>query len=452
MTRRGRASFYTLGCKLNQYETRALEEAFRKGGFEIVPFGREAEVSVVNTCTVTGRTDRQCRQALRRARRSAPDAMIVALGCYAQVAASRLSEMPEVDLVVGTGRKNDVLGLVQERLGQGSNRSSGVYVSPREELTRFEEQDLTVFRGRTRAIMKVQEGCDHFCSYCIVPMARGPSRSRTIPRVIEEVRRLARSGHGEVILSGVRMGAYGWDLPDRRSLLDLVDAVNQIGELTRFRLSSIEPWDLSDDLIRHLANMEKFCRHLHLPLQSGDDAILRSMRRPYRASEYRELVHRVVEKMPVIGVGADLIVGFPGEDEAAFERTYRLIEELPVTYLHVFPFSARKGTLAARMNGQVSPKVKRRRCEALRELGGRKATAFCASLVGRRSQVLFEHRRAGVSGALIGVTDTYVRVLCDGPDEWMGRLAEVELERVDENGWIMGKSKCEMHDVEGAVH
>ena len=443
MTSRRRASLYTLGCKLNQYETRGLEEVFRREGFEIVPFGDEADVSVVNTCTVTGRTDRQCRQALRRARRCSPNAVVVALGCYAQVAARRLLEMPEVDLVVGTGGKNDLIGRVQELMQGTLNRSEGIsraYVSPREELTRFEEQTLTAFGDRTRAIVKVQEGCDHFCTYCVVPIARGPSRSRPLTSAIDEVQRLTQRGHREIVLSGVRLGAYGEDLPEPLTLLDLVHSVNRVEELGRFRLSSIEPWELPEQLIRFLVGAEKFCRHLHLPLQSGDDDILRRMGRPYSASEYQKQVRRIADELPDLAVGADVIVGFPGESEEAFRRTYRLIEHLPLTYLHVFPFSPRPDTAAARMSGRVSPEEKRRRGEVLRELGRQKARAFRASLVGRRAQVVLEGRRDASTGALIGLTDTYVRVLCDGPDRWMGHLAEVEVERMDERGQLFGNT------------
>jgi len=454
LTRRGRASFYTLGCKLNQYETRVLEEIFREEGFEIIPFGEEADVSVVNTCTVTERTDRQCRQALRRARRCSPNATVVALGCYAQVAARRLSEMPEVDLIVGTGQKSDVVGWIQERSQDTSGRAEEVprvYVSPREKLIRFEEQDLRAFGDRTRAIVKVQEGCDHFCAYCVVPIARGPSRSRTFTSALEEVRRLAQGGYREIVLSGVRLGAYGEDLSEPLTLLDLVDAVNRIEELGRFRLSSIEPWEVPEQLIRFLASAGKFCRHLHLPLQSGDDDILRAMGRPYRASDYREQARKIVEEIPGIGLGADVIVGFPGESEDAFRRTYRLIESLPVTYLHVFPFSARPGTSAARMSGGIPPEVKRRRGQVLRDLGHRKAGAFRASLLGRRAQVVFEGRRDASTGTLIGLTDTYLRVLCDGPDRWMGHLVEVEMERMDESGRLFGKA-VETRDAEVCIH
>jgi len=454
LTSRRRASLYTLGCKLNQYETRGLEEVFRREGFKIVPFGDEADVSVVNTCTVTGRTDRQCRQALRRARRCSPNAIVVALGCYAQVATRRLLEMPEVDLIVGTGGKNDVVRRVQGLLQGILDRAESIsraYVSPREKLIRFEEQALTAFGDRTRAIVKVQEGCDHFCTYCIVPIARGPSRSRPLTSAIEEVQGLAQRGHREIVLSGVRLGVYGEDLSEPLTLLDLVRSVNRVEELGRFRLSSIEPWEFPEQLIRFLVGAEKFCRHLHLPLQSGDDDILRKMGRPYSASDYQEQVRQIADEMPGLALGTDVIVGFPGESEDAFRRTYRLIEHLPLTYLHVFPFSPRPGTAAARMSGRVPPEEKRRRGEVLRELGRQKARAFRASLVGRRVQVVLESRRDASTGALIGLTDTYARILCDGPDRWVGHLADMKVERMDESGRLFGKATG-ARDAEVGLH
>ena len=427
-------SFYTLGCKLNQYETEGMREAFRKRGARIVPFGEPSDVCVVHTCTVTGRADYQCRQALRRGVRTCEDGaasaskLVVAAGCYAQVDPERLADIEGVGLIVGTASKVDLPNLVQ-RVRDGGPK---ICVGPREDLRRFVEWDVRGLAGHTRALLKIQDGCDNFCSYCVVPLARGPSRSRELKNVLREAERLIAGGYREIVLTGVHISSYGRDLSPQGDLLDVMEGLERLKGLGRFRLSSIECAEFSEAWTDFLARSEKGCRHVHLPLQSGDDEILRRMNRGYGADAYREMAWTLYKRVPGIALGADVIVGFPGESDAQFERTRRLIEELPLSYLHVFPFSKRPGTKAAKMEGMVDEKVKKKRAAVLRALGEAKRRAFGAGFVGRTLQVLFEGRRDRETGLLTGLSDNYIRVLAEGPDAWMGGIHDVRVEEAKE--------------------
>lgn len=420
-------SFATLGCKLNQYETEWLREQFRGAGYRVVPFGESADVCVVNTCTVTGPSDRQSRQLLYQARRRSPHGMVVATGCYAQVDPEQLIRMP-VDLVVGTGEKERLLELVEQRRAGGSALQVREYGSARS----FHGMPISGFSDRSRAFIKIQDGCDGTCSYCIVPFARGPSRSRPLPDVMVEARRLAEAGFQEVVLTGVHIGAYGRDLSPPLSLTAAVEQLEQVEGLRRFRLSSVEPMDWSPGWVERLECSQKLCRHLHIPLQSGDDEILRRMNRRYTVLDYERLVRKLHDRIPGIAIGADVIAGFPGETEAHFDHTYQMIHALPLAYLHVFPFSVRKGTAAARMRAQVDQATKRRRVALLRTLGEEKRKAFYSSSVGGVLSVLFEHRRDPKTGWLKGLSDNYIRVIADGPDALMGRIVPVRVEGIVE--------------------
>ncbi len=428
-----RVSFYTLGCKLNAYDTAWYQEQFVQAGYEIVPFGEPADVTVINTCTVTGQGDAQSRQALRKAARVSPDATVVAVGCYAQTDPDALLAMPEVDLVVGMEARVRLLDLINAACSIGRSHVE------KGRAKDFQEMDIAAFGDRSRAFVKVQEGCDQFCSFCIIPFARGRSRSRSVSDTVAQVRRLVRAGYREVVLTGVHIGDYR---SDESALLDLLTAVSEVEGLARFRVSSIEAAFIPDAMIDCLARSRKFCRHLHVPLQSGDDRILSAMRRPYTAAQYRDLMRRLSDRIPAIGLGADVMAGFPGEDETAFENTVRLIDEVPLVYLHVFPYSPREGTLASKMPGQVDPRVRQARAARLRALGAQKADAFRRQAVGGTFEVLLEGRRDPDTGCLSGLTDTYIRVLIPGPDAAMGRIVPVRIERVEGDrafGGIVGE-------------
>ncbi len=422
-------AFYTLGCKLNAYDTQWYAEQFAARGYREVSFGDRADVTVVNTCTVTGQGDAQSRKALRRAHRISPEGTVVAVGCYAQTDPDALSQMPEVDLVVGTAERVQLLDLINDTCSLGRT-----FVT-RSRTADFQDMDIYNFGGRARAFVKIQEGCNEFCSFCIIPFARGRSRSRTLQSAVSQVKKLVDAGYREVVLTGVHIGDYGADLAGCE-LLQVLKAVEQIDGLDRFRVSSIEATYITDEMIDFFAESQKFCRHLHIPLQSGDNGILKAMRRPYTRAQYIALLEKVAKRVPGVGIGGDVMVGFPGESDAAFQNTRDLIADHPLTYLHVFPYSPRGKTPAARMANQVDPQVKKQRGAILRELGRQKVAAFQARFLGQTLPVLFENRRNGQ--CLQGLTDNYIRVLAPGPSAACEQIVDTRLQRI-EDGMVIGE-------------
>lgn len=416
-------AFHTLGCKLNTYDTAWHREQFEQAGYRVVPFGETADVTVVNTCTVTGQGDAQSRQMLRRAHRASPEGTVVATGCYAQTDPDTIAEMPEVDLVVGTAEKTQLLDLINDTCSLGRT-----FVT-RSRSADFQDMDILNFGGRSRAFVKVQEGCNEFCSFCIIPFARGRSRSRTVESTVEQVERLVQAGYDEVVLTGVHIGDYGKDLDVR--FVDLLEAVDGVSGLTRFRVSSVEATFLTPEVIDFLASTPRFCRHLHVPLQSGDDGILEAMRRPYRSRFYADLLDRIADRIPGVGIGADVMVGFPGESEEAFRNTVRLVETSPLVFLHVFPYSPRGNTPASKLPDHVDPVVKKQRGAELRKLSKAKVEAFQRAHVGQTLEVLFEGRREAQTGLLHGVTDNYIRVFSPGPDSVRDTVQPVVLTGIE---------------------
>ncbi len=427
---RKRVSFYTLGCKLNTYDTAWYRQQFEASGYRVVAFGEPADVTVVNTCTVTGAADAQARQALRRAHRHAPGATVVAVGCYAQTDPETLADMPEVDLIVGTREKTRLLDLINDTCSLGRS-----FVT-RSRASEFQDMDISNFGTRSRAFVKIQEGCNAFCSFCIIPFARGRSRSRTLKSTVDQVKRLVSVGYQEVVLTGVHIGDYADG--DGAGLQAVLEALEGLDGLQRFRISSIEATYVTEPLIDFFATSEKFCRHLHIPLQSGDDEILRAMRRPYCRAEYLDLVDRLRDLIPGIGIGADVMVGFPGETETAFQNTYDLISQSPMAYLHVFSYSPRGNTPAVRMANQVDPKVRKRRARILRELGGEKTRNFQRRFIGKQLGVLFENRREPGTGYLQGVSDNYIRCWAPARDAAADQIRPVRLSRI-EDGRMIGE-------------
>lgn len=429
METRPKASFFSIGCKLNQYETEGLKECFRSEGFEVIPFGQKADVVVVNTCTVTTKGDRSSRQALRRAVKNSPGAIVAAVGCYAQISPQQLASIPGIDLVVGTSKREHLVELLRQRQQNPGDRP----LVCRGKFSGFQSFDIRGFDRHTRAFVKVQEGCDNHCAYCIVPYARGPSRSRPLGDTLQQINRLVNRGYQEIVLTGICLGSYGLDLlsdGQRINLRELVKRLEELKGLARYRLSSIEPSYISEELVNLLYSSPKFCRHLHIPLQSGDTEVLEKMGRPYSAEEYRDLLWMLKTQMPDLAIGADVIVGFPGETHDHFQNTYRLIQNLPLSYLHVFRFSPRKGTAAYQMEDRVDDYTKKLRSQKLRELDREKRRAFISSFLGRSLPVLFETSRDKQTGLLTGLTGNYIRVLAESSDELMNRIVKVRLERI----------------------
>jgi len=421
-----RVALTTLGCRLNQVDTLQLQAGLEARGFVAVPFEAPADVVVVNTCTVTARAEFSDRQAIRRARRLHPDARVVVTGCWAQTSPDAVARLDEVDLVVGNADKGRLPELVEALL---SARVAPLRVcvgdvagAPGPSLLRPRPS------GRARAFVKVQDGCQHRCAFCIVPFARGTSRSLPAADIVDEVSGLAELGHQEVVLTGIDLGHYGADLVPRTTLATLIRALGRVPGLRWVRLSSMLPPYFTDELVESLAASPATAPHFHVPLQSGSDRVLRAMRRPYTVALYRRVVERLAAAFPRLGLGADVLVGFPGETEQDFAATRALVEGLPFTYLHVFPYSVRSGTEAAGRSERVDAKTIARRAAAMRELGAAKAAAFGRVLAGRVEEVLVLERRDRASGGLVGLTGQYAEVVFDGPDALMRRLARVRVD------------------------
>jgi len=398
-----RVSFVTLGCKTNQFETAAMDEALRKEGFVVVAAGEAADICVINTCTVTARTDAESRRLIRRAHRENPAAAIVVTGCYSQLSPEIFREFPGVSLIIGNSEKRELVGLLRE-----AEKGQLVRVADISREREAAPMPLESFSEHTRAFLQVQNGCDSRCSYCIVPQVRGRSRSVPPKQALEGMHTFATRGFREVVLTGIHLGAYGLDLSPPSTLFDLVARAERERIVPRLRLGSIEPTEISVDLIELLANSDTLCPHLHIPLQSGDDRILAAMNRPYTTTFFREVVEKLATAVPPIFLGTDIIAGFPGETDEAFQSGYRFLESLPFAAFHVFPFSPRHGTPAATMPGRVPAHVIKERAEALRNLSAKKKECFLKGFVGRELDVLIQEN--GKDGVMKGLSRNYIPV------------------------------------------
>lgn len=422
-------AFHTLGCKVNQGETAAMAHLFREAGYEVVDFSEVADVYVINTCAVTVQAEQKSRQIAHRTREQNQHATLVMVGCYPQVAQDR-GELPEgIDLLVGSADKPRIVELV-ERARQAS--SPLIAVSRWTDETSFQMISASQEVGRTRATLKIQDGCQQFCAYCIIPYARGPERSRSIADVVQEAHELVESGFKEIVLTGIHVGSFGQDLPGQPDLAVLVEQVLQVPGLQRLRLSSIEPNEIGEPLLELMQRHPNFCRHLHVPLQAGQDRVLKAMNRRYNTAEYRAIIDLARSFVPEIAITTDVIVGFPGETEAEFQQTYEFIKELGFSRLHVFRYSRRPGTPAAEMPQQVPQAEKARRSRALIALGQRLAKAYAKRLVGSEQTVLWESQDA--NGVWSGHTDTYVTVYSNDPSLQSNAITRITIDGT--NAWL----------------
>jgi len=427
----------TLGCKAKQYDSATMEEALQERGYQIVDFRTQADIYIVNTCTVTQKTDYQSRQLIRRAKKNNPQSKIIVTGCYAQIAPQVIARIPGVSLILGNAQKQQIADFITNNLGENSPL---VIVSDIKHETCFKDPPLHSFSRHTRAFLKIQDGCEAFCSYCIVPYVRGRYRSLVPDEVLKRLIMLSNAGFKEVVLSGIHLGAYGIDLNPPRPLLDLLQLIEQEKPVPRVRLSSLEPMDITNDLIDFLPTAKTICPHLHLPLQSGDDEILKRMNRPYRSSDFKKLVEALVSTISHLCLGVDVIAGFPGEGDRHFLTTYKLLEELPISYFHVFPYSKREKTKAAAFPDQVASKIINNRSEELRKLGKSKREQFYSDYLGKRLKVLIEGKRDRQSNLLKGRSRNYIPVLLEGPDNLKNQEMEVEIMRVEgERVWGVRK-------------
>ncbi|MGB2867024.1 MAG: tRNA (N(6)-L-threonylcarbamoyladenosine(37)-C(2))-methylthiotransferase MtaB [Bacteroidota bacterium] len=421
-----KVALHTLGCKLNFAETSTLGKRFVERGFEVVGIDEPADVFVLNTCSVTERADRECRQLVRRARRNSPQAYIAVVGCYAQLRPQEIASIEGVDLVLGSKEKFDLVSLAAGFQKQGSAR---ILVSPVEEVRNFGVASSAGFGDRTRAFLKVQDGCDYSCAFCTIPLARGESRSIPVQDVVSQAREIVEDGYKEIVLTGVNVGDYGKKIDT--SLLSLVRALSGVDGLERIRVSSIEPNLLTDELLDFWFAEPKLCKHWHIPLQSGSDTILRSMRRRYLKDVYADRVERIKSAVPHAGVGADVIVGFPGETEALFRETYGFLADLPVTYLHVFTYSERPNTDAGNLPNPVEPRVRSDRSELLRMLSLRKRRSFFESRMGSESLVLFESQKNREWST--GLTGEYIRVDVASSRDLTNQILSVKIKEAFED-------------------
>jgi threonylcarbamoyladenosine tRNA methylthiotransferase MtaB len=431
MTQPTTISFVTLGCRLNQVDTHQMQARLEARGFRTVEAAGAADVVVINTCAVTARAEVSDRQAIRRARRGSPAARVVVTGCWAQTSPAAVAGLEGVDLVVGNADKARLPDLLDGLL-------AGPRGLPRLEVGDVDGAALEAvaprpnLNGRARAFVKVQDGCQHRCAFCIVPFARGGSRSLAPAIVEEHVRRLVESGHPEIVLTGVDLGHYGADLRPRASLATLLTGLVRLRGLRWLRLSSMLPAYFTDEVLDILTSAPAIAPHFHVPLQSGSDRILRAMRRPYTTAIYRRVVERLAGAIPRLGLGADVIAGFPGETGADFAATLELVGALPFSYLHVFPYSPRPGTAASALPGRLDPRTVADRARSLREVDAARRQAFQAMMVGRTEDVLVLERRGGERGELIGLTGNYVEVAFAGPDHLRRRVARVRVTGRDE--------------------
>lgn len=419
--------FVTLGCKVNQTESEALGQLFRNNGYHVVSSTEKADVVVVNTCTVTNTGGAKSRQTIRRMVKAHPDAFVVVMGCYAQTAPGEILGIAGVDLVLGTQDRGKILELIDQVKQEQQPKSS---VRTIWDAKTFEELPLIEEESRTRATLKIQEGCNQFCTYCIIPYARGPVRSRIPANAVTEAEKLVAAGYKEIVLTGIHTGSYGEDLGEDWDLARLVKVLAQIKGLHRLRLSSIEPMEFTPELIDVIINYPAVCPHLHIPLQCGSDAILTRMKRPYTVKEFKELIQRLTSLQPGIAITTDVIVGFPGETEQNFQETLETVRSCGFSGIHVFPYSKREGTPAAKYSEQIPNKIKEERVKALLEVARKSQENYVRRFIGQRVEVLIE--RVSPEGVAVGHTGNYIQVHLpprEGKSWGGGELVECVLEK-----------------------
>ncbi|MEA5059351.1 MAG: tRNA (N(6)-L-threonylcarbamoyladenosine(37)-C(2))-methylthiotransferase MtaB [Candidatus Pelethousia sp.] len=419
-----RIAFYTLGCKVNQFDTDAMRELFEQAGYETVDFAEAADIYLINTCTVTSTGDQKSRQMISKAHGKNPKATIVVAGCYAQRDPDKIRQLPGVSLLIGSKDRRKIVELVESL---EKTRPPLCAVGDLSNEDAFESLAAT-HESRTRAQLKIQEGCDRFCTYCIIPYARGPLRSRPLEDVRHQFGRLAENGYMEVVLTGIHLMSYGKDLGDDTSLLDAISQADEFPGIRRIRLGSLEPQLLSEAFVANLANNPKICRQFHLSLQSGSAGVLRRMGRRYTPAEYAACANRLRQAMPGCAITTDVIVGFPGETEAEFMETLRFVEETALCRIHVFPYSRREGTAAYAMPGQLSRSIKAQRAHQLSTLAHKLEQAYLQSLVGSCQEVFFEEAR---DGGVEGYTGTYARVWAAGEPTHAGGIYQVKIRQAE---------------------
>ena len=396
-----KVAFYTLGCKVNQYETNAMIEQFIKANYKIVDFEGIADIYVINTCTVTNMSDRKSRQIIRRVKQINPNSILVVTGCYAQVASKELEKIEEIDLILGNTEKKDIVKITENYTGK-------INLTDINNQKEFVDFGTTTYTEKTRAVIKVQDGCNNFCSYCIIPYAKGRVRSRNLENIIKEIESIVKKGIQEVVITGIHVASYGLDFKDKNiSLIDLLEEINKIEGLKRIRLGSLEPNIITDEFVERLKKVDKICDHFHLSLQSGCDDTLKRMNRKYTTEDFEKVVERLRANFPNVALTTDIIVGFPGETEEEFNITYKYLEKIKFYQMHVFKYSQRKGTRAAVMPNQIDGNIKEERSHRLIELSNKNEKDFLNNYIGKTVEVLFEQEEGEYTK---GHTSNYIMV------------------------------------------
>lgn len=441
-------SFYTLGCKVNQYETNAMEQQFIKNNYEIVENTQKADIYVINTCTVTNMAERKSRQMLRRVKEINPSAVLVVCGCYAQVAKNELEQIPEIDIILGINEKNEIVQIVEnymEKMAEQDKKSQEAEIDDVSKQKEFLDFGDVTYTEKNRAVVKVQDGCNMFCSYCIIPYARGRIRSRKIESVVSEIKKIAKEEIKEVVITGIHVASYGKDFDNENTskkirLIDLLEAINKIDGIDRIRLSSLEPTIVDEEFATRLSKLDKICGHFHLSLQSGCDETLKRMNRKYTTQIYRDAVATLRKYYPEASFTTDVIVGFPGETDEEFAKTYEFLKEIDFYRLHVFKYSPRRGTVAEKMPNQIDGNKKEERSNKLIELSNSMENKHNQSYIGKTVKVLFEEFE---DGFFKGHTTNYMMVKVAGEEEqsdkFVNKILDVKIrENNDATGELIG--------------
>ena len=416
-------AIYTLGCKTNQYESNAIAQRFIENGYKLVDFEDVADVYIVNTCTVTNMADRKSRQILRRAKQKNLNSILIVIGCYVQVAKDTLEDIDEIDILLGNNEKKDILKYIEKFEKERQEEITDVM-----HQKEFVEFGSTTFTEKTRAVIKIQDGCDRFCSYCIIPFARGRVRSRKIEEIVDEITKIVKHGIKEVVLTGIHIGSYGKDFEEDIGLIDLLEEINKIDGMERIRLGSLEPKLITKEFVDRLKKLDRICHHFHLSLQSGCTTVLQRMNRRYTAEEFRECAKLLRDAFSDVMFTSDVIVGFPGETEEEFETTYNLLKEIKFYKIHVFKYSKRNGTKAASMPNQISPEVQEERSKKIIELSKEIQEEYNRAYIGKTVKVLMEEK---TEGYYRGHTDNYLYVSVKSDDDLENKIVEVTIESTE---------------------
>ncbi len=427
-----KVAFYTLGCKVNQYESNAMAQKFIENGYQICEINENPDVVVVNTCTVTNIADRKSRQILRKVKDENPASVIVAVGCYVQVAKDDVDKMKEIDLCLGNVEKKDIVTKVEECLKKHQKENSQIFDVNKE--TEFQEMGSITFSEKTRATVKVQDGCNNFCTYCLIPYARGRIRSRKKENVIKEVKEIAQKGIKEIVITGIHIASYGKDFENNYRLIDLLEDLNQIEGIERIRLGSLEPTIVTEEFAKRLSKLDSICNQFHLSLQSGCDDTLKRMNRKYSCEEFLKVTEILRKYFKDVNLTTDIIVGFPGETNEEFEKTYKFLSKINFYKMHVFKYSPREGTIAAKMTNQVDGTIKEERSQKLIKLSNQNEQNYNKNYIGKVVEVLFEEEKDGLWS---GYTKNYVRVFVKSNENLENKLKTVKIQDIYGSG-LMG--------------